>query len=339
MQQLSRPYQIALVALLLFAAAWFTVLKPSDPVEAVVPPPAVAGIPGATGLGTAVEKAEGAAATSAAASAAAGADPAAPVTPAPGSAAPVDPAAAAPADPPAKDPAVDAEPADPSAPILRDVARGKVAVVLFFSREGAEDRAVRRALLAADRHAGEVVVHAASIARVADYAAITQGVQVLQAPTLLVIGKDNRARPLVGFADTRSIDQLVADVGGPAFAPRRLRGYRARVENLCAILRQSAAGDPLVGPDAADRAGILRADLIDARRVVRTLDPPRRFATFQRRLQADLALGVKAYGGVVAALQSGGDAASALAGDLPRLEASRTRLAAAARRAGLSRGC
>ncbi|MDQ3631443.1 MAG: hypothetical protein M3417_09320, partial [Actinomycetota bacterium] len=102
--------------------------------------------------------------------------------------------------------------ADPSAPILRAVARGKVAVLLFSSRHGADDRAVRRALRTADRDGGRVVVRTVPIARVAEYAAITEGVDVLQAPTLLVIGKGNRVRTLVGYTDTRAIDQLVADM-------------------------------------------------------------------------------------------------------------------------------
>jgi len=227
MQQLSRPYQIALGALLVLVLAWFTVLKPSAAAEEVAPPPpgASAGTtaPGAAGLGRAVDKAKGAAAASganAAASQAAAADAgetAAASTEKPSAAGKrarsttgtTGPAAAR---PPA---------ADPSAPILRDVARGKVAVLLFFNREAADDRAVRRALRATDRRGGKVVVRAAPIARVAEYAAITRGVNVVQAPTILVIGKGNRARTLVGFTDTRAIDQLVSDVGGADFRRRR----------------------------------------------------------------------------------------------------------------------
>ncbi len=229
MQQLSRPYQIALGALLVFALAWFTVLKPSAAAEEPAPPAAAPpAAPGAAGLGRAVDKAKGAAAASdanAAAAAAAQGEPAAPTAAAPRGSAGADGKSAAKRKPAAKgEPAAKGGPAakrksaasprpDPSAPLLRAVARGKVAVLLFYSREAADDRAVRRALRAANRHDGRVVVRAASIARVAEYAAITQGVDVLQAPTLLVIGKDNRARSLVGFTDTRAIDQLVADVG------------------------------------------------------------------------------------------------------------------------------
>ena len=222
MQQLSRPYQIAIGALLLFALAWFAFLKPSDDAEALAPaaaaiatPSSAPAVPGAAGLGRAVDKANAVAAaakssTVAGAEAAASAPAAqsAPTLPATGATGPAEPASAAPA-------------ADPSAPIVRHLAGGKVVVLLFFTPKAAEDRAVRRALTRVDRHRGKVVVRSASIARVADYSAITGGVDILQSPTVLVIGRDRKARALVGYTDTRSINQLVGDVGGPAFAPRR----------------------------------------------------------------------------------------------------------------------
>ncbi len=220
MQQLSRPYQIALGALVVLALAWFTFLKPSAAAEEPAPPPPVTA-PGVAGLGRAVDKAKGAAATpNANAAASQAADAAA--TDEPGAASAQTPAAPGkPVSSTARRGAAKPPPADPSGPILREVARGKVAALLFFSADGADDRAVRRALRAADRHGGKLVVRVAPISRVAQYAAITRGVDVLQSPTLLVIGKGNRAGTLVGFTDTLAIDQLVADVGGADFRRRR----------------------------------------------------------------------------------------------------------------------
>jgi hypothetical protein len=230
MQQLSRPYQIALGALLVLALAWFTFLKPSAAAEEVAPPPgASAGTtaPGVAGLGRAVDKANGAAAASdanAGASQAAAADPAGEPavssTSTRAAAKKLRPSGTGPiaAKPPRADPS---KPVDPSARILRDVARGKVAVLLFFNREAADDRAVRRALRAADRYGGKVVIRSVPIARIARYPALLKGIDVRQSPTVLVIGKGNRARTLVGYADTRAIDQLVSDVGGAEFRRRR----------------------------------------------------------------------------------------------------------------------
>lgn len=212
MQQLSRPYQIALGALLVLVLAWFTVLKPSAAAESGGPLPgegAAVTAPGAAGLGNAVDKANGAAAASGANAAASQPAPAASTGELPASSAST--SAPAPASATTNDAAAAAA-GDPSAPILRDIARGNVAVLLFSGSDAADDRAVRRALAAVDRRDGKVVVRSAPIARVAKYAAITEGVDVLQAPTLLVIDKNSRARTLVGYTDTRAIDQLVADM-------------------------------------------------------------------------------------------------------------------------------
>ena len=355
MQQLSRPYQIALGALVVLALAWFTVLKPSEAAEpvaslpgesaaAAAPPgaattPGAPAAPGAAGLGGAVDKAQGAVAVSGASAAAtqsaaaeASGESAAPATRAPASAA--GPAGTATGGVPAAEPTK-----DPSAPILRDVARGKVAVLLFYSSDAADDRAVRRSLLSADRHGGQVVVRAAPIARVADYAQITEGVDVLQAPTLLVIGKGNRARSLVGFTDTRAIDQLVADVGGAAFLPRRFKGYRGRIENLCAVVEQSFVVGALDEQDAEERLTVVRADLVDARRKAGRLEAPRRYSAFQRSFEKNLDVDIAAFGALLKAQRSGRGAEAAYAAWRPRIAESDAKVQVAAKRAGLSEAC
>lgn len=219
MQQLSRTYQIALGAMLVLLIAWFTVLKPSTSDSSALPPipapAASAKAPGQQGLENAVGKARGAVAD--ATSAAAAASPAKAVTPSGASAAAAPDAARAAGSKPARP----AEPVDAAAPILRELKHGKVAVLLFYGRGGADDAAVRRALRSVDHRGGRVSVRSAPISRLARYAAITEGVSVMQSPTVLVIGRDRLAHSLVGFVDTRSIDQLVADTGGPALRRRR----------------------------------------------------------------------------------------------------------------------
>lgn len=228
MEQLSRPYQIALGAILVFALAYFLVLKPGgdEPVEPAPVPaasaPAAPTAPGAAGLGRAVDNAKGAAAqsdesakaTQDAAAAASGENTPGDAPAAPGS---------SPGSPSGEDAAPGGDglkPEDASRAILDDVANEKVAVVLFYNAKGADDRAVRRALKDVPRFNGKVRVRQIPIERVADYPAITQGIPVTQAPTLLVIDEDKRARRLVGYQDTESIRQLVGDVGGPRFRKR-----------------------------------------------------------------------------------------------------------------------
>ncbi len=227
MEQLSLPYRIGLAGILVFALAWFAVLRPKSatddgggaPLPAPTPAAAASSAgaaPGTKGLQTAIDKAKGAVATAngAAATEAATGQATAVTTNAAAT-----PAATTAAATPATAtsvgrPAATAPDADPSRVILADVAAGKTAVVLFSSRQGADDRHVRSSLHRLDRHRGKVAIRSASIDDVAKYSAITKGVSIVQAPTLLVIGKDLKARAIVGYTDTPEIQQLVNDIGG-----------------------------------------------------------------------------------------------------------------------------
>lgn len=346
MQQLSRPYQIALGAMIVLAIAWFIVLKPAGSESVAAPPPITSApgkLPGQQGLEGAVKKANGAAATSKASAAATrrAADAASGITSSTsaGAAPPPSKAAAAGASTGAATPAIPAEPADFSAPVLRDVRRGKVAVLLFFGPGGSDDAAVRRALLTVQRHAGRVTVRAVPIAKVARYAALTEGVDIAQSPTVLVVGSDRRARSLVGFVDTRSIDQLVEDVGGRAFTAKAAGGYKARIENLCAVVAPTLAGTALDAPDLQERLVVVRDGLADARSQARKGGVPKRYRAFHTAFTANLALTVDAYAAVGAAIGAGTNAAAAYAPFKPRVATSVARVETAARRVGLAPGC
>jgi hypothetical protein len=108
---------------------------------------------------------------------------------------------------------------DKSGPILRDLDAGKVVVALFYNPHGSDDNAALRAVRSARTHHGRVVLHSIPIDAVGDYDALTTGVQILQAPTVLVIGPDHKARTIVGYTEVREIDQMVSDLGG--FAQKR----------------------------------------------------------------------------------------------------------------------
>jgi hypothetical protein len=203
--QLSLPYRIALIALLVVCALWLTVLKPKDP--AAEPPVAA---PGTTGLADGVDAAKGAVAAGEASAAAkqqatGGADAASP-------AAKSTPVTSAGAKPAGANAALKAEAAnDPSGPLLRALDRDRAVVLLFFNERGIEDKAVRRAVAGVDRRDGRVVVQAAPVSDVGRYQAITRGAQVLQAPTALVIAPARTAKPIVGYTTTAELDQAVGD--------------------------------------------------------------------------------------------------------------------------------
>src|SRR6476661_4669218 len=195
MDQISRPVLIALIAVICFAAAWMTVLRPkaaesegSDPPAATKP--AAPQAPGVAGLTRAVGKAHGAVAASDAASAAAA------------KAAPDQTAAAAPAHPA---PAVTkraaarsaAKPAAAPAPAAPKPAAKPT--VLLFAGAGADDAVARRVVRSVRRPGVRVII--APLSRVGRYHDLLGKYTVTTAPTILVIGRDRQAHVIEGLPD------------------------------------------------------------------------------------------------------------------------------------------
>lgn len=243
--------QIALVAVVLLAGMWFTVLKPksadsttSAPVAQTQTQASQPVAPGVKGLTADVAKAKAAAATSDAANAkvqaatggtATASTPAATATP---TAAPKHTTAtkkatatkksgtkAATAKAVAAKPAAPTKPAtatktktaatpaadvDPSNRLLAFLKKGKTLVVLFYGR-GADDKAARKAVhqtaLGDPKH---VISAYVPISKVGDYEAITSDVNVLAAPTILVISTKGKATPLTGYVDAAVVRNAVA---------------------------------------------------------------------------------------------------------------------------------
>jgi hypothetical protein len=212
-EQLSLPFRVLLVAVVVVGGVWFAVLRPKSDSTSKS-----STAPGVTGLANDVNKAKDAANASNAANAAAGAD-ATSTTPAAGGTA-AQPGAKSTAAP-KSDLAGDAIAGDPSKGVLSAVDKGKIAVVLFWNKHAADDRATRRALRDVDTHHGKVVTRAVPIGDVGKYEAITRAAQVLESPTVLVIGAGGKARAITGYTQAAEIDELVGAVGGKAFTGKK----------------------------------------------------------------------------------------------------------------------
>jgi hypothetical protein len=212
--KISLPFRIGAVVFLAFAVLWFVVLRPKPAADVATP---VTPAPGVTGLANdaakakkAVDAANAAAARSEAAANAAG-----------GSSTATKPSITKPAKPAVPGLADDAVPGDPSHPLLASVDAGKVVVLLFWNKKASDDRATRKGLRSVNLHHGRVVASAVSIDDVGRYEAITRGVQVLESPTVLVIGAGGKARAITGYAQAKEIDQTVSDIGGKGFAIKK----------------------------------------------------------------------------------------------------------------------
>ena len=130
----------------------------------------------------------------------------------------------------------DAAPGDPSRPLLASVDAGKVVVVALLEQEGLR-RPRHPPRPAHDRPArGKVVASAVPIDDVGRYEAITRGAQVLESPTVLVIGAGGKARAITGYTQAKEIDQAVSDIGGKGFEAKKafqLTGFAKVADDAC----------------------------------------------------------------------------------------------------------
>jgi hypothetical protein len=89
-----------------------------------------------------------------------------------------------------------------------DLAKGDVVVLLFWNPSGTDDVSVHRAVQAVKR-VNHVAVQEAAASQVASFGSVTRGVQVDTTPTLLVVNKQGHAIVLTGVQDAFSIEQAI----------------------------------------------------------------------------------------------------------------------------------
>jgi hypothetical protein len=87
--------------------------------------------------------------------------------------------------------------------------------VLFFEGRGADDVATAESVKAVKSAThGKVAVFSDKLSNLADYRRIVEGLDISQAPSTVVVGRDMKARLIEGFVDSGSLRQVVADVTG-----------------------------------------------------------------------------------------------------------------------------
>jgi hypothetical protein len=90
------------------------------------------------------------------------------------------------------------------------LAHGDIALVLFWDPKGAEDVSVHHAVQAVAERPG-VGVEEAPASAVASFGTITRGIQIYQTPTLLVINKQGQTTVLTGVQDAVTIEQAISE--------------------------------------------------------------------------------------------------------------------------------
>jgi len=250
MAQLSRPYQIALAALAVLALAWFAVLHRPGSSSSSEPAPAPSAhvspansnssspgaststyhgaAPGVTGLTRDIAKAHGAVATSernaqqlknksAQASnetppSTASAPSAQHVTSTPTHVVVHKTVVHKPAASRNASVAAAAQTAAQKAVLKHELSQGKTVLLLFWNPKSSDDKSVRKALLGVSGHLkGKVAVHVALAGQVGRYGSMTRNVEVLQTPTLLIVGKQGLAVTMTGLVDQYAIEQAIRE--------------------------------------------------------------------------------------------------------------------------------
>ncbi|HEU4701553.1 MAG TPA: hypothetical protein VFS37_03650 [Conexibacter sp.] len=217
MSQVSRPMQIALAATLLLFAVWFVALRPKPQTEGEAPAPAPAeqpassgAAPGTDGLSRAVDKAQRAVTTANdAGERAAGSGAEAPAASGGATAAR---ASGKPAG--SGDGGVSTAPIHTNGPVasVRAALRmHKAIAIAFVDSATADSRAVDRELLHVSKFGGRAFTLSVPLADIADYAFITNSVEVTVAPTVVIVDPQRRATTIVGAADRVEIEQRLAD--------------------------------------------------------------------------------------------------------------------------------
>jgi hypothetical protein len=256
MAQISRPFQVAFVVLILFVGVWLFALRGhssstsgggsaapanSSPSGGSAAPGSVyhGSAPGVEGLSKAIAKAHGAVTTSqqnakelqeksaqasSSSSKPAGSStasaPAAAATHTPGAAATHNHSAASTAPRPSAPSSTRTRPTQTGATrtpvrqaqVEQALKQGKIALVLFWTRKGADDQAVQRELRQlGGTHAKTLATFQARPEEVASFGSITRGVQVSQTPTLLIINRLGQATTVTGYTDAYAIEQKIAE--------------------------------------------------------------------------------------------------------------------------------
>ena len=205
MANVSRPLLIALAATVALLAVWLVALRPKPVAVEKTPLGPTKAIPAAKKASAASDAAN---AKLQAAAKAGDASPAAPAAAAKPATANAVAQSAAKAGSPAE---VRSGETKRERVVLREIRQGKLVVMLFWSAAGADDVATRGAIRSVNRRNGKVKVHVIPIGRVGDYGTVTRGITIAQSPTTLIIGRNGRARTIVGLTEPEELRQAVAD--------------------------------------------------------------------------------------------------------------------------------
>jgi hypothetical protein len=96
-------------------------------------------------------------------------------------------------------------------PVAKALDAKKTVVILFWNRNGVEDRSVKASVDRLSRRRGNVAKFTDSVKNLSHYTRITTAASVTQTPALVIVNKRGQAEVLNGYNDFQTINQFVSN--------------------------------------------------------------------------------------------------------------------------------
>ncbi len=87
----------------------------------------------------------------------------------------------------------------------------KNVVILFWNKNGVDDRSVKKSVDRVSRHGGSVVKFTDTVDNLSHYTRITAAATVNTTPAIVVVNRRGQAEVMTGYNDYQTINQFVSN--------------------------------------------------------------------------------------------------------------------------------
>ena len=96
-------------------------------------------------------------------------------------------------------------------PVAKALEAKKTVVILFWNKNGVDDRSVKHSVDRLSRRNGQVVKFTDTVKNLSRYTRITTAASVNQTPSVVIVNKRGQAEVLNGYYDYQTINQFVSN--------------------------------------------------------------------------------------------------------------------------------
>ncbi len=96
-------------------------------------------------------------------------------------------------------------------PVAKALDAKKTVVILFWNKQGVDDRSVKKSVDRLSGRNGQVVKFTDSVKNLARYTRITTAASISQTPSVVIVNKRGQAEVLNGYYDFQTVNQFVSN--------------------------------------------------------------------------------------------------------------------------------